>query len=141
MPHYEDKQRSAHASRRASPSQSPRTSTPPHPLLQLQRSAGNQAALQLKSDTVIQRGGGKDGVTGGGGGWLGGMFSGMPKFSGMSWGNFGQDTMNQTVREAVSAGFGSDSVDIYDMWKLRNDPAKLDQFMRDRIYRMDGGYQ
>jgi len=53
----------------------------------------------------------------------------------------GRRIMNESVREMVSAGFGSDSVDIYDMWKLRKDPAKLDQFMQDRIHRMDGGFQ
>lgn len=49
--------------------------------------------------------------------------------------------MNESAREAVSAGFGQDSVDIYDMWKLRKEPEKLHQFMQDRMYRMDGGLQ
>lgn len=114
--------------------------SPSHPILQMQRAAGNQAVVQMmKKNDVIQRNGDKKGMGGSVGHW-GNMFS---KFlpSSQSMKKFGMQTLNKVVEEGVSAGFGSDSVDYYNIWKLRKDPEKLDQYMRDRIFRMDGGYQ
>lgn len=107
--------------------QGPRRQMPIHPILQMQRKFGNQAVARMLYGGVNQKNEDKKDE----GGWFSNMFS-----------NFSlQDTINQSVREGVSAGFGSESVDLYDMWKLRKDPEKLDQFMRDRIHRMDGGLQ
>jgi hypothetical protein len=132
-------QRTLHSASSAH-AQAPRLQTPSHPVLQLQSTAGNQAVIQMMKDGVIQMGGGKNGQGGGSGGWFGNMLPSFPSFSNFG-AKFGQETMRQTVREGVSAGFGSDSVDIYDMWKLRKDPKKLDEFMQDRMHRMDGGFQ
>ncbi len=91
---------------------------------QMQAAYGNQAAGQRENGQSNQQAGG----------WFSNFLPSFPA-------GFTQDLFMQSAREGVSAGFGSDSVDIYDMWQLRNDPEKLNQFMQDRIHRMDGGLQ